>query len=152
MDWWWAIGTSPNIPVWHLEHGQQDGGKVDLFPIIEAFTPDVIHVHNVMNPRVWEHLLGPCGSTLHDTGLCPAGARDPAESPLYGADECLFVPRLSDSQDYFDRILATTKARQEGPRRFLSQWCPTTWRMKFVGQAFPWWMSSLPGPRRRRNR
>ena len=40
----------PNIPVWHLEDmDNKTAGNVDLSPIIEAFTPEVIHVHNVMN-------------------------------------------------------------------------------------------------------
>ena len=108
----------PIIPVWHLaEMESKTPENIALRPIFEAFSPDIIHVHNVMNPQVWTQLTDlPVVTTLHDHRVfCPGQGKwtlqqSPCNVPM-ALSQC---QGCFDSESYFDRIMKTTEERQKG--------------------------------------
>jgi glycosyltransferase involved in cell wall biosynthesis len=91
--------------------------SLDLDEVIETFMPDLIHVHNVMNPQVWDALANlPIVTTLHDHRVfCPGQGKwtldkNPCTSPM-ARELCA---GCFTSPEYYQRIFATTLARQEG--------------------------------------
>ena len=109
---------APDIPAWHVpDMDTKRESDLELDEVIESFMPDLIHVHNVMNPQVWEALANrPVVTTLHDHRVfCPGQGKwtldkSPCTSPM-GRELCA---GCFTSPDYYQRILSTTLSRQKG--------------------------------------
>jgi glycosyltransferase involved in cell wall biosynthesis len=98
----------------------REGLEVDLDAAVAWFAPDVVHVHNVVNPAVlrWASRRGGCLLTVQDhRAFCPgrgkwtrAGSvcRDPMGAELCAA--CFEEP------DHFRRILSLTRERLDALR------------------------------------
>ena len=112
----------PTIPVWHLpEMESKTPENIALRPIFEAFAPDIIHVHNVMNPQVWTQLTDlPVVTTLHDHRVfCPGqGKWTLQQSPCSVPMALSHCQGCFDSESYFRRIMKTTEERLKGMAPF----------------------------------
>ncbi len=97
------------------------GAPVDLDPLVRSFAPDVVHVHNVMNPVALEWAAGRPDAllTVQDHRLfCPGRGK----WTLVG-DECR-EPMASrtcaacfEDESYFHEVLGLTERRLDAARR-----------------------------------
>jgi glycosyltransferase involved in cell wall biosynthesis len=99
---------------------EREGLAVDLDPVVARFEPDVVHVHNVMNPAVlrWASRRGSCVLTIQDhRAFCPGRGkwtlasrvcRDPMTPEVCAA--CFEEP------GYFRRIQSLTRERLDSLR------------------------------------
>ena len=99
--------------------GARDRAAFDLQPIVDRIQPDVVHLHNVMNPAVLEWAATQRSlTTVHDhRAFCPAsgkltrlGVRCDALMDEEACGDC-----FTDAS-YFASIYATTRARRDALR------------------------------------
>jgi len=111
-----------NIPFWIVEGLDSNRPQpLNMQTVLEEWAPDIIHVHNMMNPNLWEHLEGfPTVVTLHDhRAFCPGQGK----WTLQG-EPCFQVMSQSQCQtcftdpDYFESIYHLTQERQSGLKPF----------------------------------
>jgi glycosyltransferase involved in cell wall biosynthesis len=100
--------------------GARERSPVDLDGLVEVVRPDVIHVHNVVNPEVLHWAVGRRALlTIQDHRFfCPGRGKLTAsgeicETPM-GADVCA---GCFDDVGYFERILALTMDRIAAARQ-----------------------------------
>ena len=90
-------------------------GRLDrLLALVDAFVPDVIHVHNVMNPLFLEALGGcPVVMTVQDHRVfCPGRGKWTADgSPCFEPMAPALCEKCFDDRDYFDFIHELTRRR-----------------------------------------
>ena len=90
------------------------GEPVELTSAMDAFKPDVVHVHNVVNPAALEALAGlPVVMTVQDHRFfCPGSGKLTADGRVCrdAMSPQVCAPCFSDD-DYFRRLLALTRRR-----------------------------------------
>jgi len=86
----------------------------DLIPLVDELCPDVIHVHNVVNPRVlqWAAQRGAVMTIQDHRSFCPGRGKWMADGTVcrkrMGGDQCR---ACFDDDAYFTDILALTEER-----------------------------------------
>ena len=111
-----AVGRgSPGKRI-HIVTGldRRDEGPTELARFLEALQPDLIHVHNIVNP-VALHAAADAGAamTVHDhRTFCPGRGKLTADGEVcrrpMGRETCR---TCFEDGEYFDEILALTRAR-----------------------------------------
>jgi glycosyltransferase involved in cell wall biosynthesis len=95
--------------------------RFELDDVVAAFRPDVVHVHNVVNPAVLEWAAAREGTVLtvqDHRFFCPGRGRwtldgEPCRTPI-GKDAC--APCFGDAA-YFDEVRTLTERRLAAARR-----------------------------------
>ena len=99
----------------HPAIGARTAAPVDLAPLVRAFAPHVVHVHNAMNPAVLEWAAGRRDAvvTVQDHRFfCPARGKwtldgDECRQPM-GREVC---SACFEDEGYFGEMLALTERR-----------------------------------------
>ena len=114
-------GMSPPCPLSIVQGlDSRTRAEVDLAPLVARLAPDLVHVHNVVNPAVLERAAGlDAVMTVQDHRFfCPGRGKWTADGRICGdALDRAVCADCFDDRAYFEDMLALTTARLEPLKR-----------------------------------
>jgi glycosyltransferase involved in cell wall biosynthesis len=140
---WHLLGVLAQLARRHdvlLAHGRADGSAAapcpaavvpalgaadavaapELDALAAAFRPDLVHVHNVMNPAAlaWAAARGAVATVQDHRAFCPGrGKLTRADAPCAAPMSAAVCAPCFDDEAYFRRLLAVTTARRDALAR-----------------------------------